>query len=147
MPIEQLTKGALPDPADERDYKLGLGALPPVDWNQSYMTPELPAEDQANSDACVAYASSYYHTQIHPANYSRRDLFARIALSYGAYIRDGVKAIVEAGQATRDEVPDPAIPNPQNMRDKTGITAAKEASHKELNYFIVPKDIDSVAAA
>lgn len=149
MDIENLSKGAVPDQVDPRDYKiesLGAAALPPVDWSVPFMVPDVTAEDQENSDACVAYASSYYHDRIHRADYSRRDLFARIALGYGAYIRDGVKAIVEAGQATRDEVPDPPHPTAQNMRDKTGITADKEKSHQELNYFILPKNIDAVAS-
>lgn len=149
MSIENLPKGALPDPPDERDYRLdALSALPPVDWAKEYRLPEPPNEDQGQSDACVSYSSSYYHWQLRRKNYSRRDLFARIALASGAYIRDGVKAIVDNGQATRNEVPDPASPTYANMRDKTGVNPQVEADDQELNYFIITDgSIDGVAAA
>lgn len=148
MPIENLPKGALPDPVDERDYKVEtMGALPPVDWSQEFRLPAPPDEDQGSSDSCVSQAWSYYHWQLHGKDYSRRDLFARIAQTYGAVIRDGGLAIVKQGQATRDEVSDPKPETPQNMRDKTGITGAKEASDQELNSFILPNDIDSAASA
>lgn len=148
MNIEDLPKGCIPDTPDERDFKIeSLGALRPVDWNTDFRVQDPGDEDQGTSDSCVAQAWSYYHKNLHGKNYSRRDLFARIALDYGAQIRDGGWQIVNNGQATRDEVPDPTPETPQNMRDKTGITQAKEADDKELNYFSLPKDIDSVAAA
>jgi hypothetical protein len=149
MPIENLPKGAIPDPIDERDYKIEtLGALPPVDWSKEFRLPNPGDEDQGSSLSCVAQATSYYHTQLHPANYSRRDVYARIFLPEGgAYLRDGVKAVVERGQATRDAVPDPQPQTETNMRDRTGVTAANEEAHKELNYFLLPgNDIDTVAS-
>jgi hypothetical protein len=149
MTIEDLPKGAIPDPVDERDFKAEsiMGAAV-VDWSKEFRLPVPTDEDQGQSDACVAYSSSYYHWQLHEKDFSRRDLFARIAQAQGAYIRDGVKAIVDQGQATRDEVPDPANPTYSNMRDKTGVNPQVEASDKELNYFVIANgSIDGVAAA
>jgi hypothetical protein len=145
--IENLGKGCVPDPIDERDYKIAMGALPPVDWSKEFRLPNPGDENQGTSDSCVAQAWSYYHVQLHPKDYSRRDLFARIALDYGANIRDGGWQVVNNGQATRDEVSDPSPQTPQNMRDESGITPQKEESDKELNFFSLPKDIDTVASA
>jgi hypothetical protein len=148
MDIENLPKGCVPDPIDERDYKIeSLGATPQVDWSREFRLPDPGNEDQGTSDSCVAQAWSYYHTQLHPKNYSRRDLFCRIALDYGAYIRDGGWQVVNNGQATRDEVFDPTTQTPQNMRDKTGTKQEYRDDDKELNYFVLPGDIDTVASA
>lgn len=147
MPNE-FGKGLLPDPTDSRDFKVEtLGAIPPVDFSLPYQVPDVIFDSQASSDACVSFSFSYYHEQLKGKRFSRRDLFARIAQPYGAYLRDAGLAIVNQGQATRDEVPDPAQPTAQNMRDKTGITAQKEADDKELSSFTVPNDINSVAHA
>jgi hypothetical protein len=148
MNIEQLPKGALPDPIDERDYKVTeemLGAVN-VDWSREFRLPEPPNEDQDSSDDCVAEAWSYYHWQLKRKRYSRRDLFSRIALDYGAYIRDGGKEIVGRGQATREEVNDPEPQTPQNMRDPSGTRQEFRDDDKELNYFVLPQqDINGVA--
>lgn len=145
--IDTLPKGALPDLKDERDFQLSFAALPPADFSKSSGLPRPPLKDQNSSDSCVSHAWSYYHWQLKGKDFSCRDLFARIALSYGAFIRDGGLQIVKLGQATTDEVSDPTPETPQNMRDKTGITADKEASDKEFDSFVMPPDIDSVAAA
>jgi hypothetical protein len=144
--IENLGKGAVKDSEDQRDYKVMGASI--VDWSKEFRLPNPGDEDQGTSDSCVAQAWSYYHTQLHPKAYSRRDLFARIALDYGAEIRAGGLAIVKQGHATRDEVPDPSPQTPQNMRDKTGITPEKEESDKELSSFVISGGgIDGVAAA
>lgn len=140
--------GALPDVPDDRDYKVeSLGAAAPVDWSIPFSVPEPRDRNQMGADCCVAEACSFYHETIRPAFYaSVRDLFARIALDgYGAYIRDGIMAIVKQGQADKDEVVDPAMPNRINMRDKTGVTPDKELDTKELDGFVCGKDIESVA--
>jgi hypothetical protein len=146
--IENLPKGALPDPVDERDYRIeSLGVTPPVDFLQEFRLPDPGNEDQGTSDSCVAQAWSYYHRQLHGKDYSRRDLFCRIALDYGAFIRDGGWQVVNNGQATRDEVSDPNPQTPQNMRDKSGTKQEYRDDDKELNFFVLPADIDSVASA
>ncbi len=146
--IDTLSKGALPDPHDERDFHIeALGALPPADFSKGSGLPRPPLKDQDSSDSCVSHAWSYYHWQLKGKDFSCRDLFARIALSYGAVIRDGGIAIVKTGQATTDEVSDPKPETPQNMRDATGVTADKEASDREFDSFVVGPDIDSVASA
>jgi hypothetical protein len=149
MPIEQFGKGAIPDTPDPRDFKFEdvMGAAH-VDWLRPFQLPHPPANDQGPSDSCVAQAWSYYHWQLHGKNYSRRDLFCRIALEYGAQIRDGGWQVVNNGQATRDEVPDPSPETMQNMRDKTGVTPQAEASDKESNYFVIQDgSIDGIALA
>jgi hypothetical protein len=144
--IETLPKGALKDTLDERDFPLSFAALPPVDWSKGSGLSHPPLHDQNQADACVGHAWSYYHYQLKGKEFSRVDLFARIAQSYGANIRDGGLAIVKAGQQTEAECPDPNPETPQNMRDKTKVNPTQEADDIELNSFILPGDIDSVAA-
>ncbi len=148
MTISQLGKGAMVDSPDVRDFQVTpeMMAAVNIDWTTEFRLPRPPNEDQGIGDTCVAQACSYYHWQLHPKDFSRRDLFARIALVYGAEIRSGVKAIVTAGQATRDEVPDPSPQTPTNMRDKTGVNPQAEASDIEKAYFVLPQqDINGVA--
>jgi len=147
--IEQLPKGALRDAPDSRDFAAAplLSALPPVDWSKGSGLPRPPLRDQNQADACVAHSWSYYHQQIKSIEFSRRDLFARIAQQYGADIRSGGWAIVTQGQQTEAELPDPNPETPANMRDKTGVTAAAEAAEEETNSFVIPNDVDSTAAA
>jgi hypothetical protein len=150
MTIEQLPKGCLPDPVDERDYKAeAVMGAPTVDWNTPFKLPNPGDEDQGSSLSCVSQGWSYYHTQLRPKNYSRRDLYSRIHLPGGAaFIRSGGLTLISKGQATRDEVPDP---NPQTelaMQDKTGVTDEKSASDIEANSFLIEdRSIDGVAAA
>lgn len=149
MDIELLGKGAVPQPVDPRDFQIASAVkLVPVDWNAGMRLPDPGNEDQGSSSTCVSQATSYYHVQINPANYSRRDLYARIFLPQGgAYLRDGAYQIINKGQATRDEVPDPSPQTEINMRDKTGVNDQVEASHKEMFYFYLPSDIEWVAAS
>ncbi len=145
--IETLPKGALKDKPDSRDLKLNLMAgSVTVDWSREFRLPAPPDEDQDSSDSCVAQSWSYYHWQLHNKDYSRRDLFSRIAQDYGAYIRDGGKEIVNNGQATRDEISDPKPETASNMRDKSGVNPQAESSDKELSYAVLQQqDINGVA--
>lgn len=146
--IENLPKGAIPEPVDERDYKVSseLLAAVNVDWSKEYRVPEPPGEDQDSSDDCVAEAWSYYHWQLKGRKFSRRDLFCRIAQIYGAYIRDGGLEIVKNGQATRTEVKDPEPQTPQNMRDSRGTKQEYREDDKAFNSFTLPQqDINGVA--
>ena len=147
--IETLPKGAIVDAPDSRDFAAAplLAVLPPVDWQKGSVLPRPPLRDQGQADACVAHAWSYYHQQIKSLEFSRRDLFARIAQQYGADIRSGGWAIVTQGQQTEAELPDPNPETLANMRDKTGIDLAKELDDEEANSFIVPNDVESVARA
>lgn len=148
--IENLPKGAIPDPLDKRDYKYDpevMGAAS-VEWSKEFRLPVPPGEDQDTSDDCVAEAWSYYHWQLKGKRYSRRDLFCRIALSYGAVIRDGGLEIKKNGQATRDEVHDPEPQTPQNMRDATGTKQEYRNDDIEADSFVISGGgIDAVAAA
>lgn len=150
MDIEQLGKGALPDPIDERDYQFEavMGAAP-IDWSNEFRLPEPPNENQGSSLSCVAQATSYLHWQLRRKDYSRRDLYSEIALPQGgAYLRDGVKRLKDYGQATRDEVPDPSPQTEPGMRDKSGITREKQSSDIEAEYFVMrDPSIEGVAMA
>lgn len=147
--IENFTKGALPDPRDDRDYSAAIimAASPSVDWEKGFILPKPPFWDQQSSDACVGASWSYYHWQLKNKNYSRRGLFSRIALSYGAYIRDGGLKICQIGQETNDEVADPDIRTATSMRDKTGVNDKEASDDREADSFVLPADIDSVAKA
>lgn len=148
--IKQLGKGVLLDPPDDRDYPLifQLGAPEPIDWSQMYKLPEPPDANQRSSDACVAYSTSYLHWQFKRKDYSRRDVFSRIFLDYGAYLRDGVKQICTTGQQTQDECPDPPLPTKQNMRIKSQLSDAAGIDDLEANYFVVTHNsIDAIAQA
>lgn len=146
MEITQLGKGCLPQPVDERDFQFSFGAVP-VEWTKEFRLPEPPNENQGSSLSCVGQATSYYHWQLNPKNFSRRDLYADIALPQGgAYLRDGVRRVVTKGQATRDEVPDPSPQTEVGMRDKTGLKDEYRTSDMAANYFVVPTNsIDAVA--
>ena len=147
--IETLPKGCQIDQPDTRDFAVApfLSVLPPVDWQKGSGLPRPPLRDQGQADSCVAHAWRYYHQQIKSLEFSRRDLFARIAQQYGADIRSGGWAIVTQGQQTETELPDPNPETPANMRDKTGIDLTKELDDQEANSFIVPNDVESVARA
>src|ERR1035437_4769497 len=138
--IEQLPKGAVIDAPDTRDFAAApfLSVLPPVDWSKGSGLPRPSLRDQGQADSSVAHAWSYHHQQIKSLEFSRRDLFARIAQQYGANIRFGGWAIVTQGQQTEAELPDPNPETPANMRDKTGIDLTKELDDQEQNSFIVP---------
>ena len=148
--IEHLGKGAVRQPEDPRDLQAAfvLGA-PVVDWSKEFRQPEPPNEDQGSSGSCVAQAWSYFHFQVHPLNWSRRDLYSRIFLPQsGAYLRDGGKQIKANGQATRDQAPDPSPETEAHMRSKDGITADMERIGLEADYLAVNgKSIDAVATA
>lgn len=145
--IENLPKGALKDNPSAKDYKLDLmGAALSVDWSKEFRLPDPGDADQGSSDSCVAHAWSYYHKQLEGKEYSRRDLFCRIAQDYGAYVRDGGVQIVSNGQATRDEVPDPNPQTPTNMRSSLGTSSEYRTDDKELNSFVLnQQDINGVA--
>ncbi len=135
--IENLGKGLQPQPPDVRDFNAAfmMAGAAPIEWGVEVRLSEPPNENQRTSDACVAYASSYFHWQLKRKNYSRRDLFSRIALDSGAYLRDGVKAICEVGHQTRDECPDPEKPSKFNMRVKSLLPDSAGEDDKEERYF------------
>jgi hypothetical protein len=149
MDITQLGTGAQPDLPDSRDFqysRIAAGAAP-VDWSQEFRLPEPPDYNQRSGDHCVACSSTYLHRQHKGKDYSRRDLFSRIALSYGAYLRDGVKQICKTGQQTQDECPDPEPPNPSNMRVKSTLPDSAGLDDLEAGYFSVGNTPDEIAQA
>lgn len=140
--------GFLPDPEDKRDFRLDvLGAAPPVDWNAGYDAGEPDDHNQGTSDACGPYSTSSYHEVVRPGlKASRRDLAARVLLpDYGSRLRDNILAVVNVGQATQAQVPDPHDPTPTNMRDKTGLNPILEALNKEQAGFSFDADIETMA--
>lgn len=150
MTIEDVQKGGLPDPIDERDFKIeAMGALPPVDWSKGSGIPQPDPTDQGTSDACGPHATSKLHNNLNPLPFSIRDLSARVLLpDYGSYARDNIMAIVNGGQDLETNLATPSPETPQNMRDKTGLSADRESFNKELNGFVIPaNDIETCAQA
>jgi hypothetical protein len=146
--IENLGKGLVPQPVDKRDYNFAMVAAsaPPIDWTKEFRRPEPPNENQGIADDCVAHAVSYLHWAHKGKRYSRRDLFSRIALMYGAYLRDGMQVVCKVGQQTRDECPDPMEENPQNMRIRcTPDTAGMD--DLEAGFFAGGESIEQMAQA
>ena len=140
--------GALPDRQDKRDFNAEplLGAAPAVDFeNNPLFLPKPPLWNQNASDACVGASWSYYHWQLKGEIFSKRDLFARIAQAYGAYIRDGGVTLVKIGQQTETELPDPQFPDANNMRDKTGLNDQQAIDDRELNSYSFNNTIDDCA--
>lgn len=121
--ISQLGMGALPDPEDKRDLvaKMAsqLGAIE-VNWDVPFILEMPPHVNQGSADCCVACAWSYYHWQLTKKRFSVRDLFCRIFLDYGAYIRDGGLELVNRGHAELSEVKDPSPMTASNMRSSSG---------------------------
>lgn len=144
--MNDLGKGAVPDIPDERDFKAAfvLGAAQP-DWSKEFRLPEPPDTNQGIADDCVGESSSSFHWQIKRKKFSVRSVFAYIALSYGAYLRDGVKRIVENGQETFDEAPDPNPKTPVNMRSTAGLTPQDALDDRERDYYLADDNIDSIA--
>src|SRR5947209_7957440 len=132
--IENLGKGCIPDPEDERDFKAEpiMGSVQ-IDFTKEFRLPNPGDEDQGSSESCVAQAWSYYHTQIHPHDWSRRNLYSRIFLpGGGAVIRDGGLKLIKEGQETRAKVPDPVPQTEAGMRDASLNSLPEEAAGKEL---------------
>lgn len=141
--------GALPDRPDSRDLKyvfIAAGAAP-IDWSQEFRLPEPPNENQGSSDSCVAQSTSYLHWQLKGKDYSRRDLFSRIALQYGAYLRDGVRQITKTGQQTRDECTDPSPQTALNMRVKSDKPDSAGLDDLEASYLSIGNMPDEIAQA
>jgi hypothetical protein len=152
LTIADMGKGARKGAPDKRDFRVAFDAVlaPPVDWGNGSKLRRPTNIDQDAADCCVACAWSYYHWQITGQQFSRVDLFARIALApdgAGAMIRDGGTALVTQGQATEAESPDPDPETDDNMRDATGIVTAGELAWKEYQSFATDLDIGSVARA
>lgn len=147
--IEHLGKGAIPDSPDVRDFvfKVPVEAVV-TDWDSGFFLTEPPNEDQNGSGSCVGQGWSYNHWAVRPKDYCRRDIYAWIFYpGGGAQIRDGGLRIVNFGQDTRNNVQDPNPETEAGMEDKTGLDPNREKINQELNSFIVPKDIDNIAAA
>ena len=149
--LEEFGKGALPDPEDRRDLVLKLasqlGAIE-VDWDTPFRLPMPPFVNQGRADCCVACAWSYFHWQVTKRAYSVRDLFCRIALDYGAYIRDGGLQLVNNGQAESHEVKDPSPMTATNMRSTAGTKDEYRIDGKVYKAFALPQgDINGFAWA
>jgi len=149
--IETLGKGAIPDSPDTRDFKATevFGVPSPVDWNNPVTWPEPANHNQNGSSSCVAQGWSYYHWQIDfdHSEFCRRDIYSWIYYpGGGAQIRDGGLRILKYGQETQEMSPDPNPETEVAMRNQTGFDPNKEQIHREKDSWIVPNDIDSVAA-
>jgi hypothetical protein len=147
--IKKMGKGLIKQPRDSRDLNFAMVAsvAAPVDFAKEFRLPNPPDRNQWYSDACVSYSTSYYHWQLKGKDYSRRDLFSRIALDYGAILRDGVKTLCNVGQQTIDECPDPKTPTPQNMRVRSNLPDSAGMDDVEAKYWLGGASIDQIAIA
>jgi hypothetical protein len=147
--IKKIGKGLIKQPRDSRDLNFAMIAsvATPVDFTREYRLPNPPDKNQWYSDGCVSYATSYYHWQLKRKDYSQRDLFSRIALDYGAILRDGVKTLCNVGQQTVVECPVPQTPTPQNMRVKSNLPDSAGMDDVEAKYWLGGASIDQLAIA
>jgi len=144
--IEHYGKGAIQLP--EEDTHPLFAAVPPVDFTKPYTVPVPPDTDQGQADSCVGHGWSSYHWQFTGKRMAVRSIFAYIAQGYGAAIADGGKRLINFGQQTFDEVPDPSPETPQNIRSRAGLDPVQAMQYDELASAPVPKsDINAIAAA
>lgn len=146
---EEFGKGALPSPPDPRDLHLAFlaGAPAPIDWSKEFRLPEPPDSDQRNSDCCVGEATAFFHWQLRGIPYAVRSVFAHIAQSYGAYLRDGPLWVHNHGQQPYEQIPDPNPKTMANMRSKAGLNAEDAGEHKVLRFFDTVGQPDQLAQA
>lgn len=147
--ISQLSKGAVPQPDDPRDFQAGfvLGA-PVIDWQKGFRLPEPPDSDQGQALRCVGEGSSYFHWQLTRKRYSPKDIYAQIFLPQGgAYLREGPRIICTKGQQTLDECPDPQ-PNTEAANRIRCANPEKALDDVEAGYYSVnAKSPDAMAQA
>jgi hypothetical protein len=150
--IESLSKGAIKQPDDPRDFSASfvLGA-PAIDWSKEFRLPEPPDHDQGSSLSCVSHAWSYMHWQHHKQDWSRRDVYSQIYLPQGgAYLREAGRILTTYGQADKNEAPDPRAweYTEAAMRKRDDITRSEEADGLEAGYYFVnAKSPDAIAQA
>lgn len=147
--ISQLGKGALVDIYDVRDYtaEAQFGSSEPVNWGSLLGRPEPIDFNQGSSDSCVGCGTRNLSWSVNPKDWSRRNIYSRIYLPQGgAYLRDGVKTVVDIGNQTQTQCPDPLNPTETNMRVKSNLPDS--SGERELAYFLVKQNlIDGVAQA
>jgi hypothetical protein len=142
--IENYGHGAIKVP-QETPHPI-FTAVPTIDFTKPFSVPVPPDTDQGQADDCVGHGWSSYHWQFTNARMAVRSIFSYIAESYGASISVGGERIVNQGQQTYAEVPDPTPETPQNMRDQTGLNPDQANAYDEKSSAPLPQDdINAVA--
>jgi len=159
--------GALPDPTDLRDYSyddiVGIGE--PVDWNKGYdvekeLNIKIPFKSQGVSASCVGQGVSYYTAILNAVEtkaydeVSAKAIYSLIELGLaqgGAYIRDGMKLIVDYGALFEKIISsynNGEPPSEAFMKDKTWKNPAMDLLAKILQAkeYRVINSIDSMEA-
>ena len=148
---EKLGTGAVKDTPDIRDYlyKFLIAGAPQVIWNNEPLGRPEPADtNQFTADCCVGEAWSNLHWIHKGTQYAVRSLFAYIALNYGAEIRAGGLQLINSGQQTLNEIPDPNPKTAINMRSKSGLNPQSALHHREADIFSInANNINDVAMA
>jgi hypothetical protein len=143
--------GALRSPKDDRDYNLAfLASAPaPIEWREQPLgRPEPPNTYQGAADCCVGEMTSSMNFANTKRQFSVRSVFAYIAQEYGAYLRSGPMRVVNFGQQTYQEAPDPDPKTMQNMRDQSGLNPQLALKHKAFAMFSTNgRSIDQLAQA
>jgi hypothetical protein len=168
--MDKLYTGCVPDPIDERDYHYGLGAIAPMtdeEWTTGYRVDQalgltIPIKDQKQSYSCVGQGVAYYtgvlnfvETGVY-TEVSAKAIYSQVSLgqNQGAYIRDGIKLIVDWGAVYENLVrcyKNDGSVDETFMRDKSWITpemieTAKMLQSKEYQ-LVDGFDMDTFARA
>jgi hypothetical protein len=151
--IDQLPKGALRDPVDERDFKLErvMGA-PIVDFSKGGDRWQKITfwREQWASLSCTGQATAYVVdiTNNYPTDpTSAKSIYPFVRLPQGgAYIRDAVLRAINPGVATQSEVPDPDHATEADYTGTASINPLFFVDGKQRDAWVMPdKSIDYVA--
>lgn len=147
--INEFGLGCVPQPLDLRDKKyeeVAAGAAP-VDWGAGFdiekaLNFELPFKNQNSSLSCVAQATSYYAgilDKVETKQYtevSSKAIYAQIKLPEGgAYIREGIKLVVNWGAVKENRISSYENGNPPSevfMSDLSWKNAEVDKEAKNL---------------
>lgn len=126
--------GCIPDPVDNRDFQYETIMAGEVDWEKGYDVEKdlgvtIPIKNQGSSSSCVGQGVSYYVGVLNAKEVgfydenSAKAIYSQIFLSSGgAYIRNGMKLIVDWGSVCELLVSSyngKNTPDESFMRDKT----------------------------
>lgn len=152
LDIALLPKGGIPDRLDKRDLKIRIafGAAPMVEFSKGSGLQAPPHSDQGRALACGAHCWSKYHWQLKRKLFSTHYLYAETKLPEGGQeLRAGGVHIVNVGQPTLEECPDPVPQTEANMSAPVDwVKPEQVADDRELSAYRLPEDdINAIAWA
>ena len=169
MTEENLKKGAVPDPEDNRDYifeALGSAPVLDVDWEKGFNIEnklgfKLKPKNQHQSYSCVGQSYSTYNAVKKVINsiyneVSAKSIYSLIALgnNQGAYLRDGADTLENNGALLEKKLPSynkEGIATEVHMTNKDWYIASAVEEMKKLKvedyYRVTSWNIDGFAKA